>query len=75
MIMRKLCDLSKHTLSFMIPLFVLTIVVFTTTDYAHGHGGGFDVAPTINFDGRNVTVSTLMDPADITVGDVDSARM
>ena len=42
---------------------------------AHGHGQGRDVAPPIDFGGVNVTVSTELDPADITVGEVDTANM
>ena len=44
-------------------------------DDAYGHGLGGDVAPPLDFDGRNVTVSTQLDPADITVGEIDSANM
>ena len=42
---------------------------------AHGHGLGGDVAPPIDFGGINVTVSTQLDPADITVGEIDTANM
>ena len=42
---------------------------------AHGHGLGGDVAPPINFGGTNVTVSTQLDPSDITVGEIDTANM
>ncbi len=40
-----------------------------------GHGLGGDVAPPITFEGMQVTVSTQLDPADITVGEVKSANM
>ncbi len=42
---------------------------------AHAHGLGGDVAPPISFGEMNVTVSTQLDPSDITAGDVDSANM
>ncbi len=45
------------------------------TGGAYGHGLGGDVAPPIDFEGEQVTVSTQMNPADITVGEVDSANM
>ena len=40
-----------------------------------GHGGGGDVAPAVNFGGMEVTVRTDLSPADITVGEVDTANM
>ena len=40
-----------------------------------GHGLGGDMAPPISFAGMNVTVSTQLDPSDITVGEVTSANM
>lgn len=42
---------------------------------AYGHGLGGDVAPPIDFGGMSVTVSTQLDPADITVGEIDTANM
>ena len=42
---------------------------------AYGHGLGGDVAPPIDFGGMSVTVSTQLDPSDITVGEIDSANM
>jgi len=42
---------------------------------AWGHGLGGDVAPPIDFAGMSVTVSTQLDPADITVGEIDEASM
>ena len=51
---------------FSIPVFV---------DDVFGHGLGGDVAPAINFGGMDVTVSTQLDPSDITVGEIDSANM
>ena len=42
---------------------------------AFGHGLGGDVAPPIDFGGMSVTVSTQLDPADITVGEIDTANM
>jgi len=40
-----------------------------------GHGLGADQAPPIDFAGMLVTVSTIMDPSDITVGEVDRANL
>ena len=51
---------------FSIPVFV---------DDVFGHGLGGDQAPPISFAGMEVTVSTMLDPSDITVGDVDSANI
>ena len=42
---------------------------------AYGHGLGGDVAPPIDFEGMSVTVSTQLDPSDITVGEIDTANM
>lgn len=42
---------------------------------AYGHGLGGDVAPPIDFGGSNVTVSTQLDPADLTVGDINTANI
>lgn len=40
-----------------------------------GHGLGGDVAPPIDFGGMSVTVSTILDPSDITVGEIDEANI
>ena len=45
------------------------------SDYVFGHGLGADQAPPIDFGGMQVTVSTMMDPSDITVGQVDRANL
>ena len=45
------------------------------TDDVLGHGLGADQAPPIDFAGMLVTVSTMMDPSDITVGEVDRANL
>ncbi|MDI1494887.1 MAG: hypothetical protein K8823_193 [Cenarchaeum symbiont of Oopsacas minuta] len=42
---------------------------------AAGHGLGGDVAPPINFDGENITISANMTPSDITVGTIDDANI
>ena len=52
---------------------VLSIPVLLNDVYGHGLGG--DVAPPIDFGGESVTVSTELDPSDITVGEIDSANM
>jgi len=52
---------------------LFTIPIFTIDVFGHGLGG--DQAPPISFEGMEVTVSTMLDPSDITVGEVDSANM
>ena len=42
---------------------------------AYGHGLGGDMAPPISFAGMDVTVSTILNPSDITVGDITNANM
>ena len=42
---------------------------------AFGHGLGGDIAPPIDFGGVPVTVSTQLSPADITIGEIDTASM
>jgi len=44
-------------------------------DDVFGHGLGADQAPPIDFAGMLVTVSTMMTPSDITVGEVDRANL
>jgi len=44
-------------------------------DNVYGHGLGMDMAPPISFAGMDVTVSTVLNPADITVGDIINANM
>ena len=60
-------------------LFLFAIVGFFSIpvliDNVYGHGLGGDVAPPIDFGGMSVTVSTQLDPSDITVGELDSANM
>ncbi len=57
-------------------LFMCTIyLVPITINDVYGHGLGSDQAPPINFAGMNVTVSTVLDPSDITVGKIKSANM
>jgi hypothetical protein len=45
------------------------------SDDVFGHGLGADQAPPIDFGGMLVTVSTVMSPADFTVGEVDRANL
>ena len=52
----------------------LTAIPLLNSD-AFGHGLGADVAPPISFAGMQVTVSTIMSPSDITVGEVDRANL
>ena len=44
-------------------------------DNVFGHGLGADQAPPIDFGGMQVTDSTMMDPSDITAGEVDRANL
>ena len=65
-------------MSYKFPLLLvictLVIIPFVSQN-VFGHGLGGDVAPPISFSGMEVTVSTQLDPSDITVGEVDSANM
>jgi len=59
---------------------ILAVLVTLTTipllsDDVFGHGLGGDVAPPISFAGMQVTISTMMTPSDITVGEFDSASL
>ena len=60
--------------SLFLVLFALIAVPVFVSD-AFGHGLGGDQAPPISFGDMEVTVRTQLDPADITVGEVDSANM
>jgi len=65
-------------LSSNIPLLLVITGIFFTPlafDNVFGHGLGGDVAPPISFEGMQVTVSTQLDPSDITVGEVDEANV
>jgi len=55
-------------------LVALTAIPLLSND-VFGHGLGADVAPPISFAGMQVTVSTIMSPSDITVGEVDRANL
>ena len=65
-------------MSYILPILFALIGIFSipliATD-VFGHGLGGDVAPPISFEGMEVTVSTQLDPSDITVGEVTSANM
>jgi len=52
---------------------LLLIPFFVNNVFGHGLGG--DMAPPISFAGMDVTVMTMINPADLTVGEVDSANM
>jgi len=61
-------------------IIILSVLVSLTciplfSDDVFGHGLGADQAPPIDFAGMQVTVSTMMDPSDITVGQVDRANL
>ena len=62
-------------LSYNIPILVVFFVFFASPliiGHVYGHGLGGDVAPPISFEGMEVTVSTQLDPSDITVGEIDT---
>ena len=64
----------SSTLSLVLVLIgIFSIPLFVNEVFGHGLGG--DMAPPISFAGMQVTVSTQLDPADITVGEVKSANM
>jgi len=61
-------------------IIILSVLVSLTciplfSDDVFGHGLGADQAPPIDFAGMLVTVSTMMTPSDITVGEVDRANL
>ena len=58
---------------FSILIGILTIPALVSDVFGHGLGG--DMAPALSFEDMEVTVSTQLDPSDITVGDVKSANM
>jgi len=65
-------------LSSKLVLIFILIVFFsipTFVDNVFGHGLGGDQAPPISFAGMEVTVSTMLTPSDITVGEVDKAKI
>jgi len=63
-----------HKVIILSVLVALTFVPLFNDD-VFGHGLGADQAPPIDFGGMLVTVSTIMDPSDITVGEVDRANL
>lgn len=65
-------------MSAKIPLFFILIGIFSIPvliDDAFGHGLGGDMAPPISFAGMEVTVSTQLNPSDITIGEIDDANV
>ena len=63
-----------HKIIILSVLVALVAVPLLDND-VFGHGLGADQAPPIDFGGMQVTVSTIMDPSDITVGQVDRANL
>lgn len=55
----------------LVAIAVLVLIPHISDSFGHGLGG--DVAPPLDLGGRNVTVSAQLTPADLTVGDFDSA--
>jgi len=65
-------------LSSKLPVFFILIGIFSIPIFIEnvfGHGLGGDMAPPISFAGMEVTVSTQLDPSDITVGEIDDANI
>ena len=63
-----------HKITLLIVIVTLTTIPLLSND-VFGHGLGADQAPPIDFGGMLVTVSTILNPSDITVGEVDSANL
>jgi len=63
-----------HTIIILTVLVGLACIPLFSDD-VFGHGLGADQAPPIDFGGMLVTVSTVMSPADFTVGEVDRANL
>jgi len=63
-----------HKVIILSVLVALTFIPLFSDD-VFGHGLGADQAPPIDFAGMLVTVSTIMTPSDITVGEVDRANL
>jgi len=63
-----------HKVIILSVLAALTFIPLFSDD-VFGHGLGADQAPPIDFAGMLVTVSTIMTPSDITVGEVDRANL
>jgi len=65
-------------LAIKFPLLLAISVLFLTPlliDNVFAHGLGGDQAPPLDLGGAQVTVSTQLDPSDITVGEVDEANI
>ena len=65
-------------LLYKIPFLLILIGIFSipfVVENVFGHGLGGDQAPPLSFEGTQVTVSTQLDPSDITVGEVDDANI
>ncbi len=54
---------------------IFTFFISILIGNVEGHGLGGDQAPPINFAGMDVTVSTKLDPSDITAGELTKANM
>ena len=65
-------------MSSRLPLLFVLVGIFSAPivfENVFGHGLGGDMAPPLDFGGTQVTVSTQLDPSDITVGEVDNANI
>ena len=65
-------------MSSRLPLLFLLVGIFSAPiifENVFGHGLGGDQAPPLDFGGTQVTVSTQLDPSDITVGEIDDANI
>ena len=67
-------ELLANKIIILILLVSLSCIPLFSND-VFGHGLGADQAPPIDFGGMLVTVSTIMSPSDITVGEVDRANL
>jgi len=59
----------------ILAVLVSLVTIPLLSDDVFGHGLGGDVAPPISFAGMQVTISTIMSPSDITVGEFGSASL
>ena len=65
-------------LLYKIPFLLILIGIFSipfVVENVFGHGLGGDQAPPLSLGDEQVTVSTQLDPSDITVGEVDDANI
>ena len=59
----------------MARIVVLAALLAAAPALAYAHGGGADQAPSVSFGGMDVTIRTVMTPADITAGQFEDANI